>query len=638
VESDRQLANEGLLIQFKRVGRTFKFLKPVKFHAAVTIAVFIAYNLAEAIAVKLLKPAFNAIEHMAAPSGTEPVETGLPLGDWILHSQSGKAELCRAILILAAAKIVWGLLLWAKTWCTSWQSMSMVFYMRAAVYDRLQRVGFAFHDNFASGHLINRALSDLQSVRTFIMTGLNNVIDIVFSLIFYFIMLWVECSPKIALSALIPLPFWFWALRRFAIKSQPIYEAQTKASDKMIGVLTENIAGVHVIRAFATQDLERGKFGKAAEGVFSQLLDAVRLRVKMIPFIRGIAVSSNIALFSFGAILVQRKEMEIGQLMILGIAMNQILGRIQQINTVSDSYQQAVVSSKRLYDILDSPSNTPEKADAEPLLPGAGAVSFSHVSFSYEPGHQVLQDVSFSVPAGKVIALVGPTGAGKTTLAALLARFYDPDLGTIEIDGQDIRDLTLRSVREAVGYVFQDTFLFSDTIARNIAYGDLDASPDKIREAARIAQAEEFIERLPKKYDTMIGEYGASLSGGQKQRLSIARAILHNPRVLVMDDALASVDPETESQIRQGLERAMRGRTVFLITSRISTARRANRIVVIEHGKVSQIGTHDELMRQPGYYRDVATSQFSDEGAIDEQSHMDRMTKMSKRTRRMVHE
>src|SRR6185369_7621051 len=174
-----------------------------------------------------------------------------PLGDWILHSPTGKAELCRALIILAAVKLVWGVLLWAKTWCTSWQSMSMVFYMRAAVYGQLQRVGFSCPDNIASGHLINRALTDLQAVRTFIMTGLNNVIDIIFSLIFYFVMLWVSCSPKVALCALIPLPFWFWALRRFAVKSQPIYESQTKASDKMVGILTENIAGVHVIRAFA---------------------------------------------------------------------------------------------------------------------------------------------------------------------------------------------------------------------------------------------------------------------------------------------------------------------------------------------------------------------------------------------------
>lgn len=638
MESDRQLANEGLWTQFKRVGRTFQFLKPVKYHAAVTIAVFIAYNLAEATAVKLLQPPFDAIEHMAAQGATPDSAADQPLGDWILHNPSGKAELWRALLILAGAKVVWGLLMWAKTWCTAWQSMSMVFYMRAAVYDRLQRVGFAFHDNFASGHLINRALTDLQAVRTFVMTGVNNVIDIIFALIFYFLMLWFACSFKLALAALIPLPFWFWSLRRFAVKSQPIYEGQTKASDKMVKILTENIAGVHVIRAFATEDQERRKFGDAAETVFKRLLEAVYLRVTMIPVIRAIAVISNIALFSLGAILVQRGELKIGQLMILGYAMNMILGRIQQINAVSDSYQQAVVSSKRLFDLLDHPSNTPEKADAEPLLPGAGAVRFSHVTFSYEPGYQVLQDVSFTVPSGKVVALVGPTGAGKTTLAGLLARFYDSDLGTIELDGQDVRDLTLRSVREAVGYVFQDTFLFSDTIARNIAYGDLDAPREKIREAARLAQAEEFIERLPNKYDTVIGEYGASLSGGQKQRLSIARAILHNPRILVMDDALASVDPETEAQIRQGLEKAMRGRTVFLITSRISSARRAHRIVVIEGGKVSQLGTHDELMRVPGYYRDVATSQFSDEGAVDEQSHMDRMTKMSKRSGKVLRE
>jgi ATP-binding cassette subfamily B protein len=318
--------------------------------------------------------------------------------------------------------------------------------------------------------------------------------------------------------------------------------------------------------------------------------------------------------------------------------MNALLSRMQLINQISDAYQQAVVSSKRLLVMLDSPSNTPERADAEPLLPGAGGVRFHHVSFSYDPGHPVVEDIGFTIKPGSIVAVVGPTGSGKTTLAALLGRFYDPDLGRIEIDGQDIRDVTLRSVREAVGYVFQETYLFSDTIARNIAYGDLTASREKIKEAARLARADEFIDRLPAQYDQVIGEYGASLSGGQKQRLAIARAILHNPRILVLDDSLASVDPETETLIRQGLERVMRGRTVFMITSRISSARRAHHILVVERGKITQSGTHDELMRVEGYYRDVASSQFAEETQLDEHSHMDRMTRLSKRSGRVVHE
>jgi ABC-type multidrug transport system fused ATPase/permease subunit len=243
----------------------------------------------------------------------------------------------------------------------------------------------------------------------------------------------------------------------------------------------------------------------------------------------------------------------------------------------------------------------------------------------------VLHDISFTAKRGTIVALVGPTGSGKTTLANLLGRFYDPDLGKVEIDGQDLRDVTVKSVRDAVGYVFQETYLFSDTIARNIAYGDQDSSKDQIREAARIARADEFIERLPLKYENLIGEYGASLSGGQKQRLAIARAILHNPRILVMDDALAAVDPETETQIREGLERIMAGRTVFLIASRISTARRADKIIVIENGRITQEGTHDELMSQNGYYRDVASCQFGTVGAGQGASHMDRMTRRSTR-------
>jgi len=309
--------------------------------------------------------------------------------------------------------------------------------------------------------------------------------------------------------------------------------------------------------------------------------------------------------------------------------MGAILGRIQQINAISDAYQQAIVSSGRLFEILDSKDTTPQSKDALPLRPGAGAVTFNHVHFSYKPGVSVLNDVSFSVPAGSFVALVGPTGSGKSTLASLLGRFYDADLGHIEIDGQDLRDVTVRSVRESVGYVFQETYLFSDSIARNIAYADLDAPLEKVKEAARIANADEFIEKLPEKYHNRIGEYGATLSGGQKQRLAIARAILHNPRVLVMDDSLSAVDPKTEAEIRAGLTRIMKGRTVFMITSRISTARRADKIIVLENGRITQTGTHAELLEQPGYYRDVAMCQFGIESESNKPSHIARMRRMS---------
>ena len=634
METERTVATEGFATQLKRIRRTFIFLSTVKVQVFITASAILAYCVTEMLCLKLLKPVIDSVQQISSSESAH--YSGV--FNWIFAAEGSGAKLRHAILILVIAKVVLELTMWAKTVATAWQSMSMVFYMRAAVYDKLQRVGFTFHDEYATGQLINRSISDLQNVRTFIMTGLNNIIEIIFVLVAYFFMLWFECSPKIAIAAMAPLPLWFWAIRRFAVLAQPIYEAQTKAQDKLVEVLTENIAGVHVIRAFATEDQERKKFHAAASRVLTKLLEAVRLRVKMIPIIRGIAIASSVGLFALGAVLTERGEVSIGALAILGGAMGKLLSRIQLINQIADAYQQAVVSSKRLFDMLDSPSNTPERADAEPLLPGAGGVRFHHVSFSYDPGYPVAEDVGFTLKPGSIVAVVGPTGSGKTTLAALLGRFYDPDLGRVEIDGQDIRDVTLRSVREAVGYVFQETYLFSDTIARNIAYGDLSASREKIREAARLARADEFIDQLPQQYDQVIGEYGASLSGGQKQRLAIARAILHNPRILVLDDALASVDPETEALIRKGLEHIMRGRTVFMITSRISSARRAHHILVVQRGKITQSGTHDELMRAEGYYRDVASSQFAEESELDEHSHMDRMTRLSKRSGRVVHE
>lgn len=623
-------AAKGLNAQWRLIRRMYAFMAPVKFHVSVNAFFYVGFSIAEVFTLYLLKSPVNIVQDIATRRAAENVEGGL--WQWVNTPGTSGAALFTALLWLGLARMVMALFAYAKTVSQSWQSMSMVYHMRAAVYDRLQRVGFSFHDQYSTGEMVNRSLSDLQNVRMFINQGLFGGIDIVFTMLGCFYLM-AQGSTAMALAAVASLPLWLWAIRRYALLAQPVYERQMDASDEMVRVLTENIAGVHVVRAFATEDLERKKFGARCETLLTRMLEGVRLQATMTPLIRGIAGLSHVGLFTLGAVLVQENRLDLGDLIVFGSAMGLLLARVQQINTIADAYQRSVVSSARLFEVLDSPDTTPESPAATPLRPGGGAVRFSRVSFGYESGRPVVDDVSFYVPAGAKVALVGPTGAGKTTLSALLGRFYDPDLGHVEMDGMDLRDATQRSVRAAVGYVFQENYLFSDTIARNIAYSDHSANQEQIREAARAAHADEFISRLPNGYNTVIGEYGASLSGGQKQRMAIARALLHNPRILVLDDALSAVDPETEAQIRAELERLMAGRTVFMITSRISTARQADFVLVLENGRITQQGTHDQLMQKPGYYREVATSQFAsvegDQGTPA--SHMDRISRASTR-------
>ncbi len=317
--------------------------------------------------------------------------------------------------------------------------------------------------------------------------------------------------------------------------------------------------------------------------------------------------------------------------MILGQAMGAILSRLQAIATINEQYQNAIVSARRLYEVLHAPPTVPELPGAKSLPAGKGAVRFENVTFGYDPAKPVLRDITFDVPGGSIVAIVGPTGAGKSTLVNLLARFYDPQGGRILIDGVDLRDVELTSLRTQVSSVFQETYLFSDTVAGNIAYGRPHISPGDIEAAARLAQAHEFIENLAQGYQTLLGERGSSLSGGQRQRLAIARAILTNPRVLILDDATASIDPETEDLIRRGMHFVMAGRTTFVIAHRISTVKQADLVLVIENGRITQSGTHADLMTTDGHYREIAAVQlYGDESAMlaattDHPSHMRRM-------------
>jgi ATP-binding cassette subfamily B protein len=504
----------------------------------------------------------------------------------------------------------------------------MVFYIREAVYDKLQRVGFGFHDAISSGQLINRALSDLQNVRAFVQTAVLVTLEIAL-VVLGNILLLLTRHPWVALLALVPLPVWTWYILRFSKKVQPAAKAVMEAEDRNVSLITENIAGVHVVKAFATEGYEIDKYGRNCDTFMQRVLTRIRLFANFQPVIRTIAMASLLSLFLLAAFLMLRRKLEPGDLLILGTAMTAILSRLEQVGTINEQYQNAVVSSRRLYEVLMANTTVPEPPTSRPLPPGPGTVRFEHVTFGYDSNRPVLHDVSFEAVGGSIVALVGPTGAGKSTLVNLIARFYDPQKGRVLIDGVDVRDVTLASLRTQVAFVFQETYLFSDTVAGNIAYGRPGISAGDVEAAARLAQAHEFIDNLPLGYATMLGERGSSLSGGQRQRLAIARAILTNPRVLILDDATAAVDPETEDLIRRGMRLVMHGRTTFVIAHRISTVKRADLVLVIEGGRITQAGTHEQLVREEGHYQEIAAVQlYGDDGQPPDDespSHMKRI-------------
>ena len=606
---------------------TFSFLRPVK-HLMVLACVFLAlWTAAEISAVRVTAEAVDGIKQIHF-TAAHP-DTGA--WRWVIGDDPDAAALRRVVLTLAAITVGLALLAYLREVTNMRLSMEMVFYIREAAYDSIQRAGFGFHDRIATGELINRSLSDLQNVRTFINSAVLITLEIVL-IVGGYIALLLSRSPWVAALALAPLPVWTWYILRFSRKAQPILREVMAAGDRNLQVITENIAGVHVIKAFATEPLEIAKFGASCDDFFRRVINRVHLFANFTPVMRGIATASHLSLFLAAGVLIIKGRLTAGDILMLGSAMGAILGRLQQVSVINDQYQSAVVSARRLHEILMAPPSVMDSPGARPLHATRGTVRFEHVTFGYDPAKPVLRDVSFEVPGGSIVAIVGPTGSGKTTLVSLLARFYDPQQGRILIDGADIRDATLESLHRQIAYVFQETFLFSDTVEANIAYGRPDLRGGPVEAAARLAQAHEFIEALPRGYAAVLGERGATLSGGQRQRLAIARAVLANPRILILDDATASVDPETEHSIRRALRLVMTDRTTFVIAHRLSTVKTADLVVVIEDGRVTQTGTHDELLARPGHYRHIVNLQlYGDvdrEGESTAPSHLERMREL----------
>lgn len=490
--------------------------------------------------------------------------------------------------------------------------------LRGEVYDKLQRLSFRFYDANTTSSIITRVTSDVQSVRMFVDQVLIQSVIMVISLTVYVVYM-ASLSPALTLACLATTPL-LWLLSAWHTRrTQPEYAQNRTLVEKMVQIFVESIQGIAVTKAFGREAEARAKFDAANNAVLQQQ-KLIFWRVSLFsPAIGFITRINMMVLIGYGGWLVIEGRLPLGTgLVVFAGLLEQFSGQVNNVATIVNSVQQSLIGARRVFEILDAPVEVRSAPQAVRRPKLRGDVEFQRVSFAYDGAEAVVRDVDLTVRAGQCVAILGATGAGKSVLMSLVPRFFDPTAGRILIDGIDAREIELDDLRRNIGVVFQESFLFSNTVAANIAFGHPEATRGQIEKAARIAAAHEFIVKLPQGYDTVLGESGNSLSGGQRQRLAIARAVLLEPAILLLDDPTAAIDSETEQEIFAALDRAIAGRTTFIVAHRLSTLRRADFIIVLEHGRIVQRGTHEQLMREPGPYLHVASLQLVDDRELQQ--------------------
>jgi ATP-binding cassette subfamily B protein len=484
--------------------------------------------------------------------------------------------------------------------------------LRDRVYAKLQRLSFRFFDVHGSSSIFNRVTGDVQNTRLFVDGVVLQGVNMVLTLAVYLVFMW-RIHPSLTVACLsVTIGLW-WVAHYYSGRLRPGYLRNRELFDGLVLLFTESVRGMQTTKGFAAEPYQIRWFEEANRQVSDQQKQIFRDLSHFTPITQVLSQLSLVILFAYGGWLYVQGRIPLGGgLVVFAGLMQQFNGQVANITTIANSVQQSFTAARRVFEVLDTPLEVQNKPNAIVPAQLTGRVAFEGVTFGYLPEANVLEEVSFEAEPGQVVGIFGATGAGKSTLLSLIPRFYDPQRGRILADGQDLRELELDAYRRQIGIVYQESFLFSNTVAANIAFGNPRATQEQIEQAARTASAHEFIMELAHGYETVLGESGVDLSGGQRQRLALARALLLQPPILILDDPTASVDPKTEHEIVSALRQAMTGRTAFVVANRLSLLRRADVILVLEKGRLARMGRHDELVHVPGIYRETALLQLMD--------------------------
>ena len=578
----------------------------------VSVGLSIALLLLGLAGLQLLGVVIDVIRHALDPSQRAPV---YPFG-WNPPAGWSPLQIVTAMsLAIVAQALLRAVLTYQYNMVTARLTQGKIVPdLRGRLYAKLQRLSFRFFDVHGSSSIFNRVTGDVQNTRLFVDGVVLQGINMILTLGAYFIFMWrIHASLTVAcLSVTIGL---WWVTHYYSRRLQPAYLRNRELFDQLVQGFTESVRGMQTVKGFAAEPHQINRFQEVNMQVSAQQKRIFFDLSIFTPATQLLSQLNLVILFAYGGWLYVHGRISLGSgLVVFAGLMQQFNGQVANITTIANSVQQSFTAARRVFEVLDTPEEVKSRPDARAPARLTGRIVFENVTFGYHPSTPVLKGVSFSAEPGQIVGIFGVTGAGKSSLLSLIPRFYDPQHGGILADGQDIKDLDLDAYRRQIGIVYQESFLFSNTVAANIAFGSPHATQPEIERAARVASAHEFILGLPHGYGTVLGESGVDLSGGQRQRLALARALLLEPPILILDDPTASVDPKTEHEIVSALRQAVLGRTTFVVANRLSLLRRADVILVLDEGRLIASGTHEHLLQMPGPYRETAMLQLMDLG------------------------